>query len=753
MKQFGRWFRIAPAALVMCSGLTIAAGQTTYYVNPAGSDGNDGKSPSSPWQTVAKVNGSSLNPGDLVLFVRGGQWHESLIVPSSGTTGNPITFADYGSGAKPKFWGSMILDNTQFQALGAGIFTYPLLTPVYSVLADQGFFQYSFGQPASSIPGSWSYANGQIMLNSPNSDPRYDGRSYTAVERDDVVYSNYQNHLIFQNLVVDESARYDDNGGYGFRIMGSTDIQVTGCEAYHAGKHNFGVINSTQFIGKNLVAAYAAPGQQASGGASAYVTYGDQSTGMYSQTSEWHNISASNMDDPQDNTTYDAFVNHGSTVSSVWLDQLQSSGAGVTLANQDNPGAVAKITGGLIQNARLELNGSGLLADGIELSGALATVDVTSSNTILQNMLIHGTNLGSAWYQTAVLFRGTNDTLRFSTIDMDPQSWTNTDVALTSANLGFQMYGNILLAPKRIFAIWDQNLNTGSVSSATYNLYTPGSTFASFVGGPFQWVDLSLAQWQTFGFDLTSFAGNPMLINESGGNYQLSPGSPAIDAALLPTSLLQSIPLDKVSNSRLAGSAFDMGAYESVAAAVVTPMQQTSTTTVSVNNGILVAVVTVGSGSPTGSVSFYDGSKLLDSVLLSNSTASTAASLDTTQAHTITAVYSGDTAFQTSTSTPININPVVTAQNYPITLSYPLDGQTVSGVVNATAIITQNLDAAGSELWIDGGPLNDHRTFSPYTYSLDTNQLAPGPHTLQVWAHDIGNNNLLSNKITIIISR
>ena len=277
MKRSYLFLRVAVATLFAFSGLLVcssAAGQGThvYYVSPSGNDTNDGLSQGSAWRTVAKVNGAALNPGDAVLFQRGGQWHESLVAPSSGAAGNPITVADNGSGATPKFWGSAALDNTQFLALGGGIYSYAMATPVYAVLVNHGFLNYSFGQYAGNVAGSWSYDGRNVYVNSPNSDPRYDGNAYTAVERDDVVYSNYQSHLVFSNLVVDESARYDDNGGYGFRVMGSTDVQVTGCEAYHAGKHHFGVINSTGFVGRDLVAAYAAPGQQGTGGDWAYVS-------------------------------------------------------------------------------------------------------------------------------------------------------------------------------------------------------------------------------------------------------------------------------------------------------------------------------------------------------------------------------------------------------------------------------------------------------------------------------------------------
>lgn len=73
----------------------------TYYVDPNGSDAEAGTSTGTAWATVAKVNGSSFNPTDIILFKRGGVWNESLVVPSSGTSGNEITFGAYGTGANP----------------------------------------------------------------------------------------------------------------------------------------------------------------------------------------------------------------------------------------------------------------------------------------------------------------------------------------------------------------------------------------------------------------------------------------------------------------------------------------------------------------------------------------------------------------------------------------------------------------------------------------------------------------------------
>lgn len=77
----------------------------TYYVSPTGSDGNDGLSTSTPWQTLAKVSASTFSFGDKVLF-QGGQTFTGALVLSSAnwsatsppTESRPVYFGSYGTG-------------------------------------------------------------------------------------------------------------------------------------------------------------------------------------------------------------------------------------------------------------------------------------------------------------------------------------------------------------------------------------------------------------------------------------------------------------------------------------------------------------------------------------------------------------------------------------------------------------------------------------------------------------------------------
>jgi len=95
-------------ATVTVMGSAAPPANNAYYVDAsAGNDSNDGKSPTTAWRTIAKVNASSFSAGDLVLFNRGCIWREMLAPPSSGSAGNPITFGPTAQGPTPLLAGQI----------------------------------------------------------------------------------------------------------------------------------------------------------------------------------------------------------------------------------------------------------------------------------------------------------------------------------------------------------------------------------------------------------------------------------------------------------------------------------------------------------------------------------------------------------------------------------------------------------------------------------------------------------------------
>ena len=85
--------------------LATDAGAAIYYVDAdAGNDAWSGLSPNppstgtvaGPWQSVAKVSSATLGPGDQVQFKCGQTFHGQLTIASSGASGNPVVFTEYG---------------------------------------------------------------------------------------------------------------------------------------------------------------------------------------------------------------------------------------------------------------------------------------------------------------------------------------------------------------------------------------------------------------------------------------------------------------------------------------------------------------------------------------------------------------------------------------------------------------------------------------------------------------------------------
>jgi len=111
--------RIGVLALLVLSALSLpvtaeAAPATTYYVDPGGDDSAAGTSAGSPWRSLAKVNATTFQPGDRILFKAGARWTGQLRPLGSGAAGAPITIASYGGEARPAIDGAGQVDDTVY---------------------------------------------------------------------------------------------------------------------------------------------------------------------------------------------------------------------------------------------------------------------------------------------------------------------------------------------------------------------------------------------------------------------------------------------------------------------------------------------------------------------------------------------------------------------------------------------------------------------------------------------------------------
>jgi O-antigen ligase len=221
---------LAVAALI---GLTArAASAEIYYVDSIhGSDSASGKSPTSAWRSLAKVDHFEFSYGDRVLFARGSEWRETL-EPEGADDANfrGVTLDAYGSGPLPLINGSDVLRG--WVRSRGPIYSVREPTEVYNVFVDRapgwgllracclaGASCNASAEAASSgtqcgvrslVPGSWYWAKGGENRNTlyvwlPNGgDPA--AHKIEAVTREFGVSAYVQSHqldnLRVQNLKI-----------------------------------------------------------------------------------------------------------------------------------------------------------------------------------------------------------------------------------------------------------------------------------------------------------------------------------------------------------------------------------------------------------------------------------------------------------------------------------------------------------------------------------------------------------------------
>jgi hypothetical protein len=102
------------ALLFLVLTFVYTSNATTYYVSSSqGNDANNGTSPSSPWQSIYKLNSmfNNLSSGDQVLFNRGDYFYGTILPTQGFASGNPLVFGAYGSGANPVITGFVTVNS------------------------------------------------------------------------------------------------------------------------------------------------------------------------------------------------------------------------------------------------------------------------------------------------------------------------------------------------------------------------------------------------------------------------------------------------------------------------------------------------------------------------------------------------------------------------------------------------------------------------------------------------------------------
>jgi len=259
----------------------------TYYVDATGGDdGALGTSDTTPWKTLSKVNGETFSGDDQVLLKAGEMWRETLVPPSAGTSGHPIVFGRYGTGADPKIYGSTEIptwadqggnswtathvwsDTAHMQADGT-----PYPGP-YVMWRDGAMLTKVADTPDAE--GEWGYSGSTLTIYT-TTDPNGsdlelatrdngiytafdDGANYLTVEHIEVAYTGWCG--IFQGhgntfWTVDSCTVHDvgtpgthDEHGINSR---SHDMTVSNCTVYNIGSNGINYSDSESGDGDNFV--------------------------------------------------------------------------------------------------------------------------------------------------------------------------------------------------------------------------------------------------------------------------------------------------------------------------------------------------------------------------------------------------------------------------------------------------------------------------------------------------------------------
>ncbi|MGD0542751.1 MAG: Ig-like domain repeat protein, partial [Tepidisphaeraceae bacterium] len=182
------------------------------------------------------------------------------------------------------------------------------------------------------------------------------------------------------------------------------------------------------------------------------------------------------------------------------------------------------------------------------------------------------------------------------------------------------------------------------------------------------------------------------------------------------------------------------GSASSAASLVVTNNVSTTTTLVASSNPVtqgqvlaLTAAVTAASGTPSGTVTFNDGSTLIGAVAVDPTTLQAVAFTTLTAgAHDITASYGGATGFAASASSGVSVvvNSNVSTKTTLVTSSNPI----IAGqVISITATVTgAGGIPSGTVTFNDGSTLIGTATIDPTTGQAIafTSSLTPGAHSI-----------------------
>ncbi|MGA9075307.1 MAG: Ig-like domain repeat protein [Candidatus Sulfotelmatobacter sp.] len=630
------------------------AGQTgaTRYVSTKGSDSNPGTI-GAPWLTIQHA-ANSVSAGATV-YVFGGVYNESVNFPASGTTSAPITFESYPGQ-------TAVIDGTGVSCCtsnppSSGNDTQGLINIVnqsYLVLAGFEIRDFTTGNPAYTPAGVWITGSGtgiqllNNLLHNITTSSEENGNAFGIA-----VYGTSQTPI--SHLVI------SGNEVYSLKTGNSESVNVDGNVT------NFAITNNLVHDNDNIgIDAIGYEGVGPVGHDEAM--YGEIRGNTIYNISGIHNAGEGNSYDA------DGVYCDGCAYVTVEDNLIHNVDYGIEVASEHK----------ICQSTGTEYSSSGTIGEGSSpCNGRYVTVRnnvVYDSNACGISIGGYANNVGGSAHVVIVNNTLYNNNTQNQAGEFQIQYHSGKAQANIFENNLFyagaqNVWINSFVEPSTSYPAPPATLNRNLYYSAAG--YAEGTSI--FWAGASSYKSYSAYQ-SAAGEDANSLNANPLIVNlgSTPPDFDITAKSPAVNAGSTslscgvgwcnsnsPHSVYGST--DFIGNPRLNGSNIDIGAYESAG--------KTNSLTVTLTSGTytlppgrtttLTATVSANPGDggvPSGTVKFMLRSTLLgtETLVPANATESAAslplsASELTDGANKLTAVYSGNSVYGSSTSMPITV--------------------------------------------------------------------------------------------------
>jgi len=580
----------AAAHVLTSPNLTVTThAPHNHYVDSNASAGGDG-SIGTPWDTLADVNGHTLEPGDAVFLKRGSLFRESLVISAAGTATYPIYYGAYSTGDDPIICGANVISSWTLHSgnvwkatanawdsrlvLFDGEYGYPEAT-LGALSADGDFYwesgevyvYSSGGNPAS----AWSMVE---LATRPRGIWTNDTADMDYIDIEDIkiygvgdfygwtgyaIHNYFSDNWNIDNVTVEKSAAFGFSGtncnyisitnstflGFPNTLLewGQSGIRFTRDYTTTESGHNY--------VGYCTINYYAGSGITFGGYSNSYPTeyneaaYNDVShcaSGIYpgkcNHSLIHHNTCDDNLQRRVYNEEYGLALETGQ--DNEWYNNIVTNGrVGIELWGFES-GEPYPTSGPVDRNKVYNNFFSGNSIDAIHV------YEGCSDNSEFYNNIIVGNHGGMFFFESDTT--GTGNLVYNNTLYNNTGDYPN--IYLGSALAGWTFRNNLC------FSITDYCLNSPNIVTSSvhdHNLYYRASGIAvkDFTS--------EYTSAQVTNFEATAIGADPKLVNPGGStaaDYKLASDSPARDAGV------SGISTDYWGSGRPWNTGYDIGAHE-----------------------------------------------------------------------------------------------------------------------------------------------------------------------------------------------